>query len=274
MKIENLKYFLSVVRTGSLHKTAEEYYLTPQNLSTIIRNIEQDAGVVLFDRTAKGMVLTAEGERFLPYAQTIASAYEAYFASKQSLSRIQPFYTTPALAGELTALQGSLLQEQTYLSIQKRSVSDLQAMLKKRMSGIYLIMQEKSKMERLNLNWGIEILSCDKNLMIGCGGTASAQNVKQEEPMVIVQDYYEGNYGDYLRMDDVAQVKALLRSGKAVYSCMEYHYRRNFQEEGQWQILKTNDIPAFQMILFFCGNYSELLQTEIEQSVKENFYAL
>ena len=57
MKIENLKYFLAVVRTGSLHKAAEELYLMPQNLSTIIRNIEHDAGEKLFVRTLKGLLL-------------------------------------------------------------------------------------------------------------------------------------------------------------------------------------------------------------------------
>ena len=43
----------------SMNIAAEKHFMTPQNLSKIIRNMEQELDVVLFKRSKKGSDLTA-----------------------------------------------------------------------------------------------------------------------------------------------------------------------------------------------------------------------
>lgn len=194
MKLENLKHFLTVAQVGSIHKAAEELYLTPQNLSTIIRNIENDVGEELFIRTSKGVVLSAEGERFLPYAQTIARTYQEYFDSKKPVSKMLDFYTTPTLSIDLADLQGMSLYDRYYVSMQRRSVHDLQDMIQKRVLGIYLMMVEHEKLEKVKRGNYTLILQSKENVKVCHKDNPILMNqIKEQEQMVIMQDNYSKN---------------------------------------------------------------------------------
>lgn len=64
MRIEDLRVFTDAVLYHSMTIAAEKHYMTPQNLSRIIKNIESEIGVILFKRSTKGSQLTEAGERF------------------------------------------------------------------------------------------------------------------------------------------------------------------------------------------------------------------
>lgn len=64
MRIEDLKIFVDVVKYHSMNIAAEKNFTTPQNLSKIIKRMEDELGVVLFKRSKKGSDLTLEGEEF------------------------------------------------------------------------------------------------------------------------------------------------------------------------------------------------------------------
>lgn len=69
MRLEQLKYFISIAHTQSINKTSLEFYTTHQGISKAIRQLEDEMGATLFTRSAKGMLLTKEGELLLPVAQ-------------------------------------------------------------------------------------------------------------------------------------------------------------------------------------------------------------
>lgn len=71
MNILHMKYAVEVARHGSLNKAAEALLIAQPNLSRSIKELEADLGVPLFSRSAKGMVLTPEGEEFIGYARGI-----------------------------------------------------------------------------------------------------------------------------------------------------------------------------------------------------------
>lgn len=71
MNILHMKYALEVAKCGSINKAAEELLMNQPNLSRAIKELESSLGVELFERSAKGMVLTHEGEIFLRYASKI-----------------------------------------------------------------------------------------------------------------------------------------------------------------------------------------------------------
>jgi len=71
LNILHMKYAVEVARLGSLSKAAETLIIAQPNISRSIKDLEADLGITIFNRSAKGMVLTPEGEEFINYAQNI-----------------------------------------------------------------------------------------------------------------------------------------------------------------------------------------------------------
>lgn len=71
MNILHLRYAVEIARTGSLNKAAENLYMGQPNLSRAIRELEASLGITIFERTSRGMIVTADGEEFLQYAVRI-----------------------------------------------------------------------------------------------------------------------------------------------------------------------------------------------------------
>ncbi|MBO5939103.1 MAG: LysR family transcriptional regulator [Clostridia bacterium] len=71
MNILHMKYAVEVARLGSLNKAAETLMIAQPNISRSIKELEADLGITIFQRSAKGMVLTPEGEEFMDYARDI-----------------------------------------------------------------------------------------------------------------------------------------------------------------------------------------------------------
>lgn len=71
MNILHMKYAVEVAKLGSLNKAAETLLVAQPNISRSIKELEADLGITVFNRSAKGMVLTPEGEEFIGYAQSI-----------------------------------------------------------------------------------------------------------------------------------------------------------------------------------------------------------
>lgn len=71
MNILHLKYAVEVASCGSINRAAEKLYIDQPNLSRSVKELEASLGVQLFERSAKGMRLTPDGEKFISYAKTI-----------------------------------------------------------------------------------------------------------------------------------------------------------------------------------------------------------
>lgn len=71
MNILQWEYAIEVARLSSINKAAEKLLVAPPNLSRAIRELEEDLGIVIFNRSYKGMTLTPEGENFIGYAKRI-----------------------------------------------------------------------------------------------------------------------------------------------------------------------------------------------------------
>lgn len=69
-----LPYFLAVARHGSLRAAAEHLGATHATVDRQLKALEKTYGVRLFDRTRRGMMLSAAGEALLPMAETAEDA--------------------------------------------------------------------------------------------------------------------------------------------------------------------------------------------------------
>lgn len=107
MNLAHLKYAVEIAETGSINKASEKLYVSQPNLSRAIKELESGLGVTIFDRSAKGMELTPDGEVFVRYARSIlrqVDTVEALFSKgstekkKFSISVPRASYITDAFA--------------------------------------------------------------------------------------------------------------------------------------------------------------------------------
>ena len=123
MNLLHLKYAVEIAQTGSLNKAAENLYMGQPNLSRAIKELESGLGIVIFERSAKGMVATPEGEHFLQYAKNILhqvdemeSLYKNRDAVKQrfSISVPRASYISQAFVEFTKHVDQSLPSEMIY----------------------------------------------------------------------------------------------------------------------------------------------------------------
>jgi LysR family transcriptional regulator, cell division regulator len=72
MDAADLRVFQSVASTGSMSKAALELNTVQSNVTARIKSLEDEVGFVLFERTNRGVTLTAAGRRLLPFAARAA----------------------------------------------------------------------------------------------------------------------------------------------------------------------------------------------------------
>lgn len=84
MNILYLKYAVEIEKEGSVKKAANKLFMGQPNLSRAIKELEASLGITIFERSAKGMTVTPEGEEFLRYARKILD----------QIDEVEKLYTT------------------------------------------------------------------------------------------------------------------------------------------------------------------------------------
>jgi DNA-binding transcriptional LysR family regulator len=87
MNITQIKYVLTVASSPSMREAATKLYVTQPALSASIRELEEELGILIFERTNKGISLTEEGREFVAYGKKALAQYEileARYLSKDS----------------------------------------------------------------------------------------------------------------------------------------------------------------------------------------------
>ena len=77
MTLQQLRYMITIADNHTLNKAAEALYVSQPSLSGAVQEVEKELGVVLFNRTGRGMALTTEGEEFISYARQVLHQYES-----------------------------------------------------------------------------------------------------------------------------------------------------------------------------------------------------
>jgi LysR family transcriptional regulator, cell division regulator len=72
MDAADLRVFDAVARTGSMNRAALELNTVQSNVTARIKTLETEVGFILFERTNRGVTLTAAGKRLLPFAARAA----------------------------------------------------------------------------------------------------------------------------------------------------------------------------------------------------------
>ncbi|MCS6762995.1 MAG: LysR family transcriptional regulator [Candidatus Protistobacter heckmanni] len=90
-----LKVFLLVARLHNFSRAAEQLFIAKSGLSTMVRELEEQFGFRLFDRTTRHVRLTEFGTQFLPIAEQNVQSIEGIVSRIGEIARqarVQPTY--------------------------------------------------------------------------------------------------------------------------------------------------------------------------------------
>ena len=75
MTLQQIRYVIAIAETGSMGKAAERLFVSQPSLTKAVQELEKELGLALFTRSSRGVTLTTEGVRFLPYARQVEGQY-------------------------------------------------------------------------------------------------------------------------------------------------------------------------------------------------------
>lgn len=76
MTLQQMKYIICIVRCRSITEAAKSLFISQPSLSSAVKDIEEEIGVKIFQRSSRGISLTSEGTEFLSYARQIVEQAE------------------------------------------------------------------------------------------------------------------------------------------------------------------------------------------------------
>jgi DNA-binding transcriptional LysR family regulator len=85
MELRHLRYFVAIAEERSFTRAAERLWVAQPGLSTQMRRLEGELGVLLFERHARGVDLTQAGELFLARARAALAAADVAGATGNDL---------------------------------------------------------------------------------------------------------------------------------------------------------------------------------------------
>lgn len=88
MTLQQLKYVVEIVNSGSMNTAAQKLFISQPSLSNAVKELEKEMGIEIFVRTNKGVTLSSDGQEFLSYARQVLEQAELleqrYFKTKPS----------------------------------------------------------------------------------------------------------------------------------------------------------------------------------------------
>ena len=76
MKIDHLRMLLAVTQAGSISRAAAQLGVAQTSLSRTVRHIETAQGIVLFERTGRGVRPSKAGEELLLHARSVVTEFD------------------------------------------------------------------------------------------------------------------------------------------------------------------------------------------------------
>ncbi|WP_309121160.1 LysR family transcriptional regulator [Paenibacillus sp.] len=86
MTIQQLKYAIAIFKHGSMNEAARRLFVSQPSLSNAIKELEDELGFAIFERSNKGIRLSGDGAEFLRYARQVveqAELLESRYSNKK-----------------------------------------------------------------------------------------------------------------------------------------------------------------------------------------------
>ncbi len=117
MNMNHLKYLIEVEKFGSISKAAQHLYMKQPQLSKIIRDMEEDVKIKIFERSSKGIMPTPKGRAFLEKAKDLIEESE-------ELERMFNETEVPVVALSLSVPRASYISSAFVQYLKERKIED------------------------------------------------------------------------------------------------------------------------------------------------------
>ena len=75
MTLQQLKYVVTIADKGNISKAAQELFISQPSLTNAVKELENEVGFTIFERTNKGVIVSSKGSDFLGYARQVLQQY-------------------------------------------------------------------------------------------------------------------------------------------------------------------------------------------------------
>lgn len=87
--IKHMKYFIEVVKQGGMTNTSKSLYIAQPTISKAIKDIENEMGTPLFDRSKRHLILTDAGQIFYEKSKEIVALYDYLPSEMERLNGLE-----------------------------------------------------------------------------------------------------------------------------------------------------------------------------------------
>ena len=124
MNITELRYLVAIMKWGSVSAAAKQLYAAQPNVSKALKNLEEEYGLRIFERSSTGMIPTEQGKRFIWQAQRVLQqvdelAQEAHQQRSCAELRVVLTHATYASYAAVDFLQQAARSEQLRVHIRE-----------------------------------------------------------------------------------------------------------------------------------------------------------
>ena len=187
MTLQQLHQVITIAESRSMNEASRKLFVSQPNLSAVVRELEEEAGITIFIRSNRGIVLTPEGEEFIGYAKQVVEQYhllESRYISSESKKKFSvsmQHYTFAVKAFVETVKQAGM--EQYEFAVHETTTYDVLENVKNFRSEIGVLylndFNEKvlNKMFKENGLEFVELFSCDTFVYLWSGHPLAKQDV-------------------------------------------------------------------------------------------------
>lgn len=104
MNFRQFSYFVAIAEHRSFLKASQALHISQPSVSALIKLLEEELNVQLFERRFDGALLTPEGREFLVHARTVLDAVNAARSSMRVHQSVEVGRVAVGIPGSLTSL--------------------------------------------------------------------------------------------------------------------------------------------------------------------------
>lgn len=218
--------FCKVVETGSFTRAAQLLGYSQSAVSQAVKALERELGTTLVSRGKGGVVLTQDGESYLPYIRAVNGAEQALERKRR----------------ELEGLENSTIRIGTFTTVSRNLLPQLMQRFKKRYPGVHFVLQqgEYTSINRWvregNVDFGFTNLSTASGL--------TAQPLYQDEMVAVLPLGHPLASRKMVTMEQLASQPLILLDEGASSVAMETFSDQGFTPQIEYQVYDDYSILA------------------------------
>ncbi|MCR5784223.1 MAG: LysR family transcriptional regulator [Eubacterium sp.] len=101
MEINQAKYFMAIVEHGTFRNAAEHLFISQPALTKSIQKLEEELGVLLFERKGVHIELTQPGKMFIPYCSNLLNTMDSGIRAVKEAAGAQYGHISMAVSSEV-----------------------------------------------------------------------------------------------------------------------------------------------------------------------------